>query len=62
MCSWLINSIDHCLLNKNLLSKQFFSKWHVWSSFISLAFFREKKKKEKQQQKTTTRCEEYQID
>lgn len=27
MCSWLINSIDHCLLSKNLLSKQFLPKW-----------------------------------
>lgn len=26
-CSWLINSIDHCLLSKNLLSKQFLPKW-----------------------------------
>lgn len=35
MCSWLINSIDHCLLNKNLLSKQFFSKWHVLGLGVS---------------------------
>lgn len=27
-CSWIINSNDHCLLSKNLLSKQYLPKWY----------------------------------